>query len=142
MAIFFAANSALQAQLFELSQALAAKDAEIQELYSRINGNTAIFDATAYNLDYSAAGITATGYDLNGKDVWERIIAVDPEVIPLGSEVYIVFYGPYKELTGWFLASDTGRLIKGLKVDIFLGDWDVRTFGLRKVEVLCISTQN
>lgn len=40
-----------------------------------------------------------------------RTIAVDPKVIPLGSEVYIEGYGT-------FIAEDTGGAIKGNKIDI------------------------
>lgn len=43
-----------------------------------------------------------------------RTIAVDPKVIPLGSEVYIEGYGT-------FIAEDTGGAIKGNKIDIAVG---------------------
>lgn len=43
-----------------------------------------------------------------------RTIAVDPRVIPLGSEVYIEGYGT-------FIAEDTGGAIKGNKIDIAVG---------------------
>lgn len=43
-----------------------------------------------------------------------RTIAVDPKVIPLGSQVYIEGYGT-------FIAEDTGGAIKGNKIDIAVG---------------------
>lgn len=42
-----------------------------------------------------------------------RTIAVDPNVIPLGSRVYIDGYGV-------FIAEDTGGAIKSKKIDVFL----------------------
>jgi uncharacterized protein YabE (DUF348 family) len=61
--------------------------------------------ATAY--DYSAGSITATG-------AWVRrgIVAVDPNVIPLGTRLYIEGYGPA-------VAADTGGAIKGNIIDVF-----------------------
>lgn len=47
-----------------------------------------------------------------GLRVREGIIAVDPDVIPLGSHLYVEGYG-------FGVAADTGRLIKGHKVDLY-----------------------
>lgn len=47
-----------------------------------------------------------------------RTIAVDPNLIPLGSMVYIPYY---KQLTGsgWFKAIDTGGAITGRHIDVY-----------------------
>ena len=56
-------------------------------------------------------------------------IAVDPSIIPLGSIVYIPGYG-------LAIASDTGGLIKGNRIDLFLNsedeciNWGVQTVSL------------
>lgn len=56
-------------------------------------------------------------------------IAVDPSIIPLGSKVYIPGYG-------LAIASDTGGLIKGNRIDLFLNSedecikWGVQTVSL------------
>ena len=56
-------------------------------------------------------------------------IAVDPYIIPLGSKVYIPGYG-------LAIASDTGGLIKGNRIDLFLNsedeciNWGVQTVSL------------
>ena len=56
-------------------------------------------------------------------------IAVDPSIIPLGSKVYIPGYG-------LAIASDTGGLIKGNRIDLFLNsedeciNWGVQTGSL------------
>ena len=57
-------------------------------------------------------GVTATGIDLKANKN-AKVIAVDPNVIPLGSKVYVQGYG---EAT----AADTGGAIKGNKIDVFV----------------------
>lgn len=47
-----------------------------------------------------------------GLRVREGIVAVDPTVIPLGSHLYVEGYG-------FAVAADTGRLIKGHKIDLY-----------------------
>ncbi len=47
-----------------------------------------------------------------------RSIAVDPKVIPLGSDVYIPAYAQVNG--GWFEAQDTGGAILGRHIDVFV----------------------
>lgn len=111
-------------------------------------GTSRNFKATAYDLSvascgkspsHPAYGITASGFDLKGKTLEDRYIAVDRSKIKLGSEVHIEFFEPYTHLTGYYTAVDTGGAIKGNKVDIFFGSGDVSTavknFGRRDVVV-------
>lgn len=70
---------------------------------------------------YTGDGITATGTVPK-----YGTIAVDPNVIPYGTKVYI------KELDKVFTAEDTGGAIKGNTIDIFMptekncNDWGIR----------------
>ncbi|WP_168188703.1 3D domain-containing protein [Thermoflavimicrobium daqui] len=66
------------------------------------------FESTAY--DGSVGSITATG-----APVGHGVIAVDPSVIPLYSRVYVPGYG-------WGKALDTGGVIKGKIIDVFMVD--------------------
>ncbi|MHB1274582.1 MAG: 3D domain-containing protein [Candidatus Humimicrobiaceae bacterium] len=79
------------------------------------------FVATGYSANDSTQGtnnITATG-----KEVYEGIIAVDPKIIPLGTEVEI------KDL-GKFVAEDTGGKIKGNRIDIYFSSkTEAKKFG-------------
>ena len=83
--------------------------------------------ATAYDLSFESCGkersSPAYGVTSSGtRATAGRTIAVDPEVIPLGSRVKITFPEKYSYLDGIYMAEDTGRLIKGNKVDVFFGE--------------------
>jgi 3D (Asp-Asp-Asp) domain-containing protein len=114
--------------------------------------NTQTFIATAYDLSVQSCGkpighpqygITSNGTNIAGKTREQAMsIAVDPNVIPLGSQVKITFPEPYTHFNGVYTANDTGSAIKGKKIDIFMGDFgsnnpnqSVWDFGVREVEV-------
>ncbi|GAA5415954.1 cell wall-binding protein YocH [Paraliobacillus ryukyuensis] len=87
---------------------------------------TLTMTATAYTADCSGcSGITATGINLNN-DRNKKVIAVDPDVIPLGTRVYVEGYGEA-------VAGDTGGAINGNKIDLHVPtkkeayEWGVRT---------------
>ncbi|WP_257009760.1 PcsB-like coiled-coil domain-containing protein [Evansella halocellulosilytica] len=87
------------------------------------------FTATAYTANCDGcSGVTSTGLDLEANPN-AKVIAVDPNVIPLGSRVEV------KGL-GTFLAADTGSAIVGNKIDIFMNDRsDALAFGRQPVQI-------
>lgn len=82
-------------------------------------------NATAYHPnDGGGEGITATGTRAG-----YGTVAVDPNVIPLGSKVYIPQYGDA-------VAADTGGAIKGKKIDLCMESYDeCYQFGRRDIQV-------
>ncbi len=85
---------------------------------------TMIVESTAY---------THTGY-MTFTETWPRVgtIAVDPKVIPLGSIIEVPGYG-----IG--VAEDTGRLIKGDIIDVFMDtEQEAITWGRRLVKIRVI----
>jgi len=89
--------------------------------YSRVE----MMEASAYlPTDGSVEGITATGIKArNG------IVAVDPNVIPLGTRVFVPGYGVA-------LAADVGGAIVGHKIDLCMEDYgEAMGFGRRSVAV-------
>ncbi|OLO27442.1 hypothetical protein BTR23_20270 [Alkalihalophilus pseudofirmus] len=75
------------------------------------SGRTMTVTATAYTANCSGcSGITATGINLNNNRNM-KVIAVDPNVIPLGSRVHVEGYGEA-------IAGDTGGAIRGNKIDV------------------------
>lgn len=87
-----------------------------------------VFRATAYSWE------CGTGDNLTASmtPVRPGVVAVDPKVIPLGSQVEIVGLGV-------FSAEDVGGLIKGDRIDIFMPSrGEALRWGVRAVEVRVI----
>lgn len=82
-------------------------------------------EATAYlPTDGGGDGITASGMQAK-----HGVVAVDPNVIPLGTKLYIPGYGEA-------LAADTGGDIVGSRIDVVMEDYgEAMQFGRRTVEV-------
>ncbi|GAA0356094.1 resuscitation-promoting factor [Alkalibacterium iburiense] len=91
------------------------------------NGYTLTVEATAYSRNQpSLSNFTFTGIDLRENS---RVIAVDPNVIPLGSTIYVPGYGEY-------VAGDTGGAIKGNRIDLHMEDLQAAIqFGRRTLEI-------
>lgn len=119
---------------------------------SRGNNRALSFKATAYDLSLNSCGkpvgskgygVTANGTNLTGKTRQQAMtVAVDPEIIKLGSKLKITFPEPYDHFSGIYTANDTGGAIKGNKIDVFMGDFksnkthqSVWDFGVRDVRV-------
>ena len=86
-------------------------------------------EASAYlPTDGSVHGLTATGIAAR-----RGIVAVDPDVIPLGTRVYVPGYG-------LGLAADTGGAIVGDKIDLCMEDsGEAWRFGRRTVKVYVLA---
>ncbi len=82
-------------------------------------------NASAYTVaEGNGDGLTATGMVAKG-----NIVAVDPNVIPLGTRVYIPGYGHA-------IAADTGGAIVGNRIDLLMETVDeAMQFGRRTIEV-------
>lgn len=94
------------------------------------SGYTLTVEATAYSRNQpSLSNFTFTGIDLRQNS---RVIAVDPNVIPLGSTIYVPGYGEY-------VAGDTGGAIKGNRIDLHMEDLQAAIqFGRRTIEIQVI----
>lgn len=86
------------------------------------------FEATAYTTPRDGRG-GWTGKTATGTTPKIGVVAVDPNVIPLGTKLYVDGYGEC-------VAEDTGGVIKGKKIDLFMQDRGTcLDFGRRKVIV-------
>ncbi|SDW21444.1 3D (Asp-Asp-Asp) domain-containing protein [Marinococcus luteus] len=99
---------------------------------STSGGETMTVEATAYTAEcVGCSGITATGVNLNN-DRDANVIAVDPDVIPLGSTVEVEGMGTYK-------AEDTGGAINGNRIDVHVPtNSEALSFGRQDVEVTVV----
>ena len=107
----------------ELSKALAEAAALSDTPIKLELSNLEDFQATAYCI---------TGITKSGLPVAPGHVAADPRVIPLGSMIYV----ESTHMGGFYQVTDTGRLIKGKIIDIFIPSYKKsREFGRRKVKV-------
>lgn len=90
-----------------------------------------VFNASAYSADecggndLTASGAHATPY---------YTVATDPRYYPLGTVFYIPYFANYPN-GGWFVSQDTGGIIKGDKIDIFMNNIsECNAFGRRNIE--------
>jgi 3D (Asp-Asp-Asp) domain-containing protein len=125
-----AANSGQLAQLQAEAASIEANMSQIQAQAAPVSsgdgysapaggGSSITMTATAYCL----TGSTATGMPAG-----PGVIAVDPGVIPLGSQVHVSGYGNA-------IAADTGGAIVGNKIDVWLSCGDAYAWGVRTVTV-------
>jgi 3D (Asp-Asp-Asp) domain-containing protein len=101
--------------------------------------------APALGGDTNAAGptlsFTATAYSLrgrmaSGRYVGRGLIAADRRVLPLGTRVRLEA-GPY---SGEYLVADTGGLVRGRKIDIWVpSTGEAMRFGRRSVKLTVLS---
>ncbi|KAA0966358.1 LysM peptidoglycan-binding domain-containing protein [Sporosarcina sp. ANT_H38] len=85
--------------------------------------------ATAYTANCEGCtGITAAGIDLLSNPN-QKVIAVDPTVIPMGTRVWVEGYGEA-------IAGDTGGAIKGKKIDVYMeNEQDALNWGRKTVTI-------
>lgn len=100
---------------------------------SSTNSKEMAVTATAYTAYCTGcSGITYTGIDLRSNPN-QKVIAVDPNVIPLGSRVWVEGYGEA-------IAGDIGGAIKGNIIDVFLEhkqdalNWGRKTVNIKILE--------
>ena len=108
---------------------VGTREVEVSRSYDRVR-EVITMEATAYlPTDGGGDGITATG--IRARD---GVVAVDPNVIPLGTRVYIPGYGEA-------IAADTGGDIVGNRIDVVLEDYgSAMQFGRRTVDVYILSS--
>ncbi|MUV38011.1 uncharacterized protein JNUCC1_01819 [Lentibacillus sp. JNUCC-1] len=94
------------------------------------NGSkTMTMTATAYSAYCNGcSGVTRTGINLKANPN-KKVVAVDPNVIPLGTRVWVEGYGIA-------VAADTGGAIKGNRIDLHVpSQSQAMSFGYKKVKV-------
>lgn len=108
---------------------VGTREVEVSRSYDRVR-EVITMEATAYlPTDGGGDGITATGIRAR-----HGVVAVDPNVIPLGTRVYIPGYGEA-------IAADTGGDIVGNRIDVVLEDYgSAMQFGRRIVDVYILSS--
>lgn len=120
----------------ELQRKLDAMDERLKaqhERLMRLKERKLAVTVTAYDLGYESCGklpghplygVTASGRSLAGHSRESAMaIAVDPDVIPLGTPVRLEFDDDsMKRYNGVYTAVDTGGAIRGNRIDLFVGE--------------------
>ncbi|WP_144511862.1 3D domain-containing protein [Bacillus sp. FJAT-22090] len=88
-----------------------------------------VVSASAFTANCNGcSGITSTGINLK-KNPDIKVIAVDPDVIKLGTKVHVEGYG-------YAVAGDIGANIKGNKIDVFFSSkTDAYKWGRKSVKI-------
>jgi 3D (Asp-Asp-Asp) domain-containing protein len=82
--------------------------------------------------EFNATAYCVTGLTASGVPVAPGHVSADPKVIPLGSMIYVET--PF--MSGVYQVMDTGELIKGKIIDIFIPSYEsCMEFGRRIVKV-------
>ncbi|MEK3719456.1 3D domain-containing protein [Paenibacillus sp. FSL H8-0034] len=104
-----------------------------QVMNSTLTAYTAGVESTGKSEGHPEYGITFSG----SKAEEGRTIAVDPAVIPIGTEVFI-------DGVGIRTAEDTGSAVRGARIDVYMNDLgEAVDFGVkRNVKVYVLSTSH
>jgi 3D (Asp-Asp-Asp) domain-containing protein len=76
-------------------------------------GTTGLQGPSGYRLKVDAVAYHLPGRTASGLPVGKGVVAVDPKVIPLGTEMYVPGYGKC-------IAADVGTAIKGRIIDLWM----------------------
>jgi 3D (Asp-Asp-Asp) domain-containing protein len=107
----------------------AAEVAPVEKTVEKAAEKEITVEATAYTANCEGcSGTTKTGIDLKANPN-QKVIAVDPDVIPLGSKVHVEGYGEA-------IAGDTGGAIDGNRIDVFIpSESEAKQWGRKDVQV-------
>lgn len=105
-----------QAQISNLTEQAAAAESQSETLVSSGGGGGGYVPgpppASGTKMTVSSTGYCLTGTTATGVPVSYGIVAVDPNVIPLGTKMYVPGYGEG-------VAADTGSAVKGAMIDVW-----------------------
>ena len=128
----------------EVLRRAEAEDALKSAVVSPVSPELPTSDKSAYETEKAVtapSNYVATAYSLRGKTASGRmvakgIIAADPRILPLGSRVRLEVPGYHGE----YLVADTGGLIRGRRIDIWIPSTrEAMRFGRRTVKLTVLS---
>jgi len=101
----------------------------------QVQGETAAAQAPSGQItlhNFVATAYCVKGQTASGLRVRSGIIAADPRVLPIGSIVRVIA----GDRSGIYSVLDTGPLVSGRRIDIFMPEFsDAKKFGRKKVQI-------
>ncbi len=111
-------------------------DAALREAAETLTARKQEPPGVAPTTQYVATAYSLRGRTASGRMVSKGLIAADPRFLPLGSRVRLEAGG----YSGEYLVADTGGLIKGKRIDIWIpSSREAMKFGRRKVKLTVLS---
>lgn len=149
-------NKEYNYKLSDMQNRLNEKEEVIQVFRNSLKTDKVIslgnYKSTAYDLYEVPKELTEEldakdGYTLSNKTRRDAMtVAVDNRIIPLGSKLYIEFPDMYKHYNGIYIAHDTGSLVKGKRIDVYMGDLNkdehikyTNNYGIQDIKVWLIN---
>ena len=139
--VAFSAETSIAETLFssfqsQQSQPAKQVDTAIHEAAISLSKSTTESKPMGPAAQYVATAYSLRGRTASGRMVSKGLIAADPRVLPLGARVRLETGG----YSGEYLVADTGRLIKGKRIDIWIpSSREAMRFGRRKVKLTVLS---
>ncbi|MGE5390270.1 MAG: 3D domain-containing protein [Deltaproteobacteria bacterium] len=110
-------------------RALNISSAEVSRGASGERGRTLDMVATGYDNSYECNYPYYGGLSYTGQPLARGIVATDPNVIPMGTRLYVEGYGEA-------IAADQGNAIKGNRIDLYFDSrWEALNWGMKSVKV-------
>ena len=117
---FIKAVSIFLTALACLGTALLSSDgieAKASDIYIVSNGESANREIICTTVAYSGGNLTASGMPCRRDPNGLSTVAVDPNVIPYGTAMYIEGYG-------YAVAADCGSAVKGNMIDLYFNSYE------------------
>ena len=70
-------------------------------------------------MTFEATANSVEGTTASGRGQRTRLVAADPDVLPLGTRIRVLNAGPF---SGVYTVADTGPKVQGRKIDFYLPD--------------------
>jgi len=144
--VFSATPSVAETPFFQIQSQKEGSKQNLVDAVGKVESKSAI-PATGSSVEdlvrpvTSATNYVATAYSLKGRTasglmVSRGVIAADPRLLPLGSRVRLEVPGYHGE----YLVADTGGMIKGKRIDIWIPtSREAMRFGRRTVKLTVLS---
>jgi 3D (Asp-Asp-Asp) domain-containing protein len=143
------AENVIESTQTDKENVIKQKEPKIEWINVKVSAYDLSVQSCGKRKTHKEYGISRSGVSLKGHTRESAMaVAVDPKMIPLGNTIQIEFYDEaYQKYNGIYNCVDTGRLIKGNKIDLFMGDFgdnnskEAMRFGIAEAKIIIIKNE-